>query len=113
MDGDKTGENLEQTGLAGPVRTAQVHHLAFAYFQGSSCEEGEPAGERYGLVETNSKRHEDRPCYGGLDVQVTRVTKRRPDRRGGSGGKRARRPRALSPGSGNLAAQQVEVGVDH
>ena len=57
VHGQQAGEHLQQAGLARPVRPAQMHHLAFADFQRSSCEEGKPAGERYGLVETNSGRH--------------------------------------------------------
>ncbi len=66
------GEDFEHARLARAVRAAQMHNLAFANFQTSSCEEGEPAGERYGLVETNSRRHEDRPCYGAAGTLVTR-----------------------------------------
>ncbi len=73
MNRQQAGEDLEQAGLAGPIRAAQMHHLAFADFQTSSCKEGETAGERYGLVETNSRRHGDRPCYGATDAQVTRA----------------------------------------
>ena len=113
----QTRENLEQTRLAGPVRAAEMHDLAFANFQASSCEEGESAGERYGLVETNSRRHEERPCYGAAGALVTRVpggqpagapsltTARAVPSRTGPEGRSAR--------SGNLAAQQLEVGVDH
>ena len=62
VHGEQPRKHLEKTGLACPIRAAQMHHLAFADFQGSSREEGETAGERYGLVETNSRRHGDRPC---------------------------------------------------
>ncbi len=57
VHGNQAGEHLQQAGLACPIRPAQMHHLALADFQGSSCEEGKPAGQRYGLVETNSRRH--------------------------------------------------------
>ena len=73
MHRQQPGENLEKARLARAIRAAEMHNLAFANFQTSSCEEGETAGERYGLVETNSRRHEDRPCYGAAGALVTRA----------------------------------------
>jgi hypothetical protein len=78
VHGQQASENLEQACLAGAVRAAQMYDLAFANFQASSCQEGEPAGERYGLVKTNSRRHEDRLCYGAAGALVTRATNGEP-----------------------------------
>ena len=63
MDFEQPGEDLEETRLAGTVRTAQVHHFALGDFQRCSSKEREAAGERYGLVKTNGRRHGD-PEHG-------------------------------------------------
>ena len=72
VDGQQPREDLEEARLARPIRAAQVYDLSFANFQTSSCEEGKPAGKRHGLMETNGRRHGDRPCYGPAGAQVTR-----------------------------------------
>jgi len=105
-------KDFEEAGLARAIRAAQMHNLAFANFQTSSREEGEPAGERYGLVETNSRRHEDRPCYGASDTLVTRPANTGPTAAPGRSrpltatGHGLARPQAREPlrRSGNLAA---------
>ncbi len=108
----QAGENLENAGLACAVRTAQVHYLALGNFERSSCKEGEAAGERYGLVETNGRRHGD--LDHAMGQRVSRAKREAgPGVRHRFGRRACEAPAAAPAGSGAVAAESVEVGVDH